>query len=176
MIVSGFTHATTLDQLAKKNNELLGLKADLEIAKTKSELQKLKPISNMGIGSNETVLPSRSIKPSKPVKASLSAAIDDVDFIGAGGDSINPVAKFIVGNSTILRKQGEIINGWTLIRITANEVIFTKLGKGETHQKSIYLSSVNRLTEKRALSVNSPSSTNQTQIVPAVAPQQPPIR
>lgn len=173
LIVGGFSHATTLDQLAKKNGELLGLKADLEIAKTKSELQKLKPGSNMGIGASETLIQPKVIRANKPVKASLSAAIDDVEFIGAGGDSINPVGKFIVGNATILRRQGEIINGWSLVRITANEVTLTKLEKGETHQKSIYLSSVNRLTERRQQSVG---STTPTQIVPAVAPQQPPIR
>jgi len=175
LIVAGISQATTLDQLAKKNGELLGLKADLEIAKTKSELQKLRPGSNMGIGASETLIQPKAIKVNKPVKASLSAAIDDVEFIGAGGDSINPVGKFIVGNATILRKQGEIINGWSLVRITANEVTLTKLEKGETHQKSIYLSSVNRLTERRQQNIGSTSS-NPTQIVPAVAPQQPPIR
>ena len=176
VIFSGATQATTLEQLAKKNSELLELKADLEIAKTRSELQKLKGGSGFpGISPNEVVIQPKKIKAEKPAKVSPSVEIDNVEFIGAGGYSANPTGKFIVGNSTILRRQGETINGWLLIKITANEVNFAKLEKGETLQKSIYLASTNRLTERRPAIGNSGAS-NQTPFVPAVAPQQPPIR
>lgn len=176
VFVGGAAQATTLEQLAKKNSELLELKADLEIAKTRSELQKLRPGSSaIGISPNEVVIQPKKLKAEKPFKVSVSAEIDEVEFIGAGGDSANPTGKFIVGNSTILRRQGETINGWLLVKITANEANFTKLDKGETRQKSIYLASVNRLTERRR-SVSNSDALNQAPFVPAVAPQQPPIR
>ncbi len=161
-------HATTIEQLAKKNNELLDLKADLAIAKTKEELAKTKLLTNPApaqFSSTKMVMP----------KPSPTQDIDSVEFIGAGGDANNAWGKFLIGNAAIQRRQGEAVNGWLLVRVTANDAMFTKAGKTpkDNLQKIIYLSATNRLNERRP-SVSGALS-QQGLYVPAVNPQQPPL-
>lgn len=168
LISSG--HAATIEQLSKKNSELLELKAELEIAKTKDSLQKIKQ-ANAPVNTS-----AGNVVRAKPQKASPTADIDGVEFIGAGGDYANPTGKFLIGSAAINRRQGEQINGWQLVKLTANDANFVKTDKGATLHKTIYLSAVNRLNERRsvpATSVAPAATTGQTPFVPAV---QPPIR
>lgn len=176
LLTFGAAHATTLEQLAKKNSELLELKAELELAKTRSELQKLRaPSPVAGLSPSESLVPPVRSRPAKNVNITQPNELDNVDFIGAGGDSANGFGKFIIGNSTILRRQGETINGWILVKVTANEANFAKLEKGEAKQKTIYLASVNRLSERRQATVSA-SPQGFAPIVPAITAQQPPLR
>lgn len=157
-------HAATLEQLRKKNNDLIDLKADLEIAKTKKSIQEQQPQSAALVIPRDLQLP-RKIKEA----ASPTAAIDFVEFIGAGGDTTNPTAKFLVGNASVQRRVGEQINGWQIIKITSSEVTFSKVDKKETLFKSIYLAATNRLTEQRRFLSPAQAQGGQPVIVPAVA-------
>ena len=159
--------AASIEELAKKNSELLEVKADLAIATARADLQKLRQ-ADPSIASTISNNPAAKLKPVKP---SPTIDIDGVEFIGAGGDYSNPTGKFLIGSGTVMKKQGEMLNGWMLVKLTASEANFTKPGKGEVLQKTIYLSSVNRLSGQ-----SSPAGQSTNVIrVPAVM-QQPPIR
>lgn len=135
--------AATIEQLAKKNSELLELKADVAIAEHRDRLKKLSAPTQISPG--QAITPVQ-VRPKKTV----AAEIDDIDFVGAGGDVSNPVAKFVLnGQSQVLKKAGDQINGWTIVRVSATEVVLSKQQKKELIEKSLYLASRNKLTEPR---------------------------
>lgn len=163
------TNAATIEQLAKKNNDLLDLKADLAIAETRDKLKKLNaPTAPTSLSLGGVAAPFPAPKAVAKQK-SVSADIDDIDFIGAGGDVSSPVGKFAVGSSFVMKRAGDVLNGWSIVKISATEVVLSKQFKKETVEKSIYLASRNRLTEPR----NAPA-TQQTAsgsvLVPAIQP------
>lgn len=122
-------NSVTLAELAKKNNQVIELDADLAIARKKAELEKLKPA------------PIVNLTP-KPEKKSPTADLDGVTLNSIFGDPASPSGKFDVNGFKLTRRRGDSVNGWIIAQIAADSATLFKPQKDPKDKpisKTIYL-------------------------------------
>lgn len=134
--------ATTLEEIAQKNRELQVLKADLEIAKKKSEIKlavegKQEGSIASSAGTSGVPLPKAS-----PVKAAESLDAD-IAIKSISGDVANPKVEFTVNGEEVasVTKGGSIARGWRLASVDGRTVVIEQVGKNGRRgaTKNLYL-------------------------------------
>lgn len=132
------SHAVTFEELAAKNAEYAGLKADLAIAKARADIEeqknKAQAASKGLLGLNGDPVPAIRTTgiapaPSKPVEASPDKEI----FLNAmHGSAASMIADWQRGSQVLGRRAGETtFDGWEVVSVAYPEVVVRKAASGK---------------------------------------------
>lgn len=149
-LLSPAVHASTINELVLKSQQLLQLEADIAIARKQAELAEAlsgKPDSKAGrsrgeMGAEGPTLEAPPRLRAAPVKMAPPTEAEDFKVYAIRGDVHNPVVEVLYQDSKLNRKQGETVAaGWVIKSVVDNEVTFAKVQQKTEHKVVKYLTS-----------------------------------
>lgn len=149
-LAAGSAHAITIEELSIKQNELIGVRAELALAKAKQELAPYKPVA-AEIAKN----PHSSTPP-----------LETEEVLGISGQNGALTADIQLNGVKLSRKRGEMaFNGWQIADIRKTEIDLVKRAKGKKDQHR----TIRLATHSKQPTLSSPSVPLSGRMPPATA-------